>query len=93
MQNMVDEKLQFFGNSEDIGKTIAPFKIRFLTEHEMAQPSNLPFPTTSEIPHIAEKRENHIYEFKAAETEIRDITKEIAAFANTKRGGDYFLQN
>ena len=86
MKEDLDPKLQYFGNS---GKTQIA-KIRFLTESELPKLPNLEFPTKTEISHIARRRENHIYEFKAAGTEIRDITKEIAAFSNTKAGGIIF---
>lgn len=69
---------------------VRPMKMRFLAPSEMPQQANLPFPSASEIPQIAEKKENHIYEFKAAGTDIRNITREIAAFANTTLGGIIF---
>jgi len=51
------------------------------------RPSTLPAPTETEILDICKNGEDQIYEFKAAGTEVRKITREIAAMLNTKQGG------
>jgi len=51
---------------------------------------SLHIPTENEILDICKNGEDQIYEFKAAGTDIRKLTKEIAAFANTKLGGIIF---
>ena len=48
---------------------------------------SLPIPTETEILDICRKGEDQTYEFKAAGTDVRKITKEIAAMLNTKQGG------
>lgn len=50
----------------------------------------LSVPTETEILDICNKGEDQIYEFKAAGTDIRKITKEIAAMLNTRQGGIIF---
>jgi len=47
-------------------------------------------PSEKEILDICKSGEDQVYEFKRAGGEIRDITKEISAFANTKTGGLLF---
>lgn len=47
-------------------------------------------PTEQEIIDICGTGEDQLYEFKRAGGEIRDIVKEICAFANTKMGGLLF---
>ncbi len=50
----------------------------------------LPIPTENEVLDICRKGEDQTYEFKAAGTDVRKITKEIAAMLNTKQGGMVF---
>jgi len=52
-------------------------------------------PTEQEILDICSGGEDQIYEFKCAATDIRTISKEVCAFANTKMGGIIFygIQN
>jgi len=63
---------------------------------QLAQPVDvqpatiLPIPSEDEILDICKKGEDQIHEFKAEGTEIQKLTKEIAAFANTRRGGLIF---
>ncbi len=47
----------------------------------------LPIPTDTEILDICQNGEDQTHEFKAAGTDVRKITKEIAAMLNTKQGG------
>jgi predicted HTH transcriptional regulator len=51
---------------------------------------SLHMPSETEILDICRHGENQIYEFKAAGTDIQKLTKESAAFANTKLGGIIF---
>ena len=52
--------------------------------------SSLQIPVESEILDICRGGEDQIHEFKAAGTEVQKLTKEIAAFANTRQGGLIF---
>lgn len=51
---------------------------------------SLQMPSEAEILDICRHGEDQIYEFKAAGTDIQKLTKEGAAFANTKLGGIIF---
>jgi hypothetical protein len=51
---------------------------------------SLQLPSETEILDICRHGEDQIYEFKAAGTDIKKLTKEGAAFANTKLGGIIF---
>jgi len=51
---------------------------------------SLSIPSEKEMLEIFKEGESQIYEFKAPGIEIRKITREIAAFANTKSGGIIF---
>ena len=59
-------------------------KKRGVGSHELA------VPTATEILEIARNGEDQHYEFKADGTEVRKITREIAAMLNTKGGGILF---
>jgi hypothetical protein len=50
----------------------------------------LHMPPETEILDICRRGEEQIYEFKAAGTDVQKLTKECAAFANTKLGGIIF---
>jgi hypothetical protein len=50
-------------------------------------PSTNPIPNEKEILEICRAGEDQTYEFKSQGTEVQKLTKEIAAFANTKAGG------
>ncbi|MGB6681522.1 MAG: RNA-binding domain-containing protein, partial [Candidatus Bathyarchaeia archaeon] len=52
--------------------------------------SRLHIPNEKEILTICKDGEDQLYEFKTAGTDVRKLTKEIAAFANTKLGGLIF---
>lgn len=54
------------------------------------QLQRISIPTEEQILDICRTGEDQLYEFKRAKTEIRKITKEICAFANTKLGGIIF---
>lgn len=54
------------------------------------RPQSLPVPTETEILDICRNGEDQIYEFKASGTDVRKITREIAAMLNTKQGGIIF---
>lgn len=51
---------------------------------------SLRIPTENEILDICKNGEDQIYEFKTAGTDTRNLTREVAAFANTKLGGLIF---
>jgi hypothetical protein len=51
---------------------------------------SLQMPSETEILDICRHGEDQIYEFKAAGTDTQKLTKEVAAFANTKLGGLIF---
>jgi predicted HTH transcriptional regulator len=51
------------------------------------RPKGVPVPTETELLDICREGEDQVYEFKAAGTEARKITREIAAMLNTKQGG------
>jgi hypothetical protein len=53
-------------------------------------PEGISTPSENEILDISKDGENQVYEFKAAGTDIRKLTKEIASFLHTKRGGIIF---
>lgn len=52
--------------------------------------TQLPIPTETEILDICRSGEDQTYEFKSQGTDVQKLTKEIAAFANTKSGGFIF---
>lgn len=52
--------------------------------------TSLRIPNENEILEICRTGEDQLYEFKAAGTEMRKLTREIGAFANTKMGGMVF---
>lgn len=54
------------------------------------RPRPLAIPGQTEILDICKAGEDHVYEFKRPGTEVRKITKEIAAFLHTERGGIIF---
>jgi hypothetical protein len=51
---------------------------------------SLHLPSETEILDVCRRGEDQIYEFKAAGTDVQKLTKEVAAFANTKSGGLIF---
>jgi hypothetical protein len=53
-------------------------------------PTQISIPTTQQILDICSSGEDQLYEFKRAGTEMDKLSKEIAAFANTKAGGIVF---
>lgn len=53
-------------------------------------PPSIHIPSEKEILDICRSGEDQTYEFKAPGTETRNLTKEVAAFANTKLGGLIF---
>lgn len=62
-----------------------------LTSRSKAQSTTaLHVPNETEILDICRGGEDQIHEFKAAGVEVQKLTKEIAAFANTKFGGMIF---
>lgn len=55
---------------------------------QLSQP--LKIPSDTELLDICKEGEGQIYEFKESRVETEKVTKEIAAFLNTKRGGLIF---
>jgi hypothetical protein len=49
-----------------------------------------PLPTEQEILDFAREGENQVHEFKGQGTDVRKITREIAAMLNTRQGGAIF---
>jgi len=52
--------------------------------------NSLKIPNETEILDICKSGEDQLYEFKSAGTDVRTISKEVGAFANTKMGGVVF---
>jgi len=63
---------------------------RISKETKKSKLSPLHVPSEKEILDICRHGEDQIYEFKASGVKIKKITKEIAAFLNTKNGGLIF---
>src|ERR1017187_1403671 len=51
------------------------------------RPQSLPVPSENEVLDVCKKGEDQTIEFKAAGTDVRKVTKEIAAMLNTRQGG------
>ena len=51
------------------------------------RPQPLPVPSANDVLDICKKEEDQTIEFKAAGTDVRKVTKEIAAMLNTRQGG------
>lgn len=75
----------FFDSTRIVGEAVESKKLGGKTRKKSI--SNLPIPTEKEILDICKNGEDQLYEFKTAGTDVRKLTKEIAAFANTKLGG------
>jgi predicted HTH transcriptional regulator len=81
--------VSFFEDSTRIAKQTVKAKALGGKAKSMKLPS-LQMPSETEILDICRHGEDQIYEFKAAGTDIQKLTKECAAFANTKLGGIIF---
>jgi len=81
--------ISYFSDSTKVVKETVESK-KLTGKTKMKSISSLHIPTENEILDICKNGEDQIYEFKAAGTDIRKITKEVAAFANTKLGGLIF---
>jgi predicted HTH transcriptional regulator len=60
------------------------------TKDKRKRPKPLPLPSEIEILDMCKKGEDQTLEFKSAGTDVRKITKEIAAMLNTREGGMVF---
>lgn len=81
--------LTYFTDPTQISKqTVAAKKIG--GKSKIGNISSLHIPHEREILDICRGGEDQIHEFKASGTEVQKLTKEIAAFANTKQGGLIF---
>jgi predicted HTH transcriptional regulator len=56
-------------------------------KNKARRPQALPVPSENDILDLCKQGEDQIVEFKAAGTDVRKITREIAAMLNTRRGG------
>jgi len=70
-----------------------PTRLRKLTtpigsvKNKAKRPQSLPLPSENEVLDMCKTGEDQTAEFKAAGTDVRKITREIAAMLNTRRGG------
>jgi len=78
--------LSYFIDATRIAKEEAKSKGLARRMKTQTTPS-LHMPNETEILDICRDGEDQIHEFKAAGTDVQKLTKEIAAFANTKLGG------
>ena len=70
------QKKLYSGNTRSIKNNIRKTRV-----------AQLPFPTETEILDICRSGEDQAFEFKSQGTDVQKLTKEIAAFANTRSGG------
>lgn len=77
---------------KDLTKTIKKDRVKIIIskKRKSGKIIRFRFPTKEEVLEICKQGEDQIYEFKRAGTELRKITREIAAFANTRMGGIIF---
>lgn len=80
--------ISYFVDPTRIAKESA--KSRELGMRKKTQIPSLRIPNETEILDICRDGEDQIHEFKAAGIDVQKLTKEIAAFANTKFGGLIF---
>jgi len=59
-------------------------------KHRKERISIISMPSESQLSQIINEEEGQLYEFKRAGADVRKLTKEIAAFSNTKIGGIIF---
>jgi hypothetical protein len=78
--------ISYFGDYTKIAKQSVKAKDLGRKTKSKRLPS-LHIPSETEILDICRHGEDQLYEFKAAGTDIQKLTKECAAFANTKLGG------
>jgi len=81
--------ISYFIDSSKVVKVVVESK-RLTGKTKIKNVQSLHIPTENEILDICKNGEDQIYEFKAAGTDASKLTKEIAAFANTKLGGLVF---
>jgi len=78
----------YFSKPTKIQKQHQTIKVSRPSSQKQINP--IAIPSQNEILDICNKGEDQLYEFKTAGTEIKKLTKEICAFANTKFGGLIF---
>lgn len=78
--------LSYFRGKRRIPKTQEPVKSS-ISKATVKPPKPLPVPTETDILDMCNAGEDQTVEFKAAGTEARKITKEVAAMLNTRSGG------
>ena len=79
--------ISYFNKPTKLAKTTMLVKKR---QRKNLRLSILPIPDEKAILDICQGRENQIYEFKAAGTDVQHLAREVAAFSNTKKGGHIF---
>ena len=70
--------------------SVKPAERSSRTKPKTERAKALPVPSSSEIVDICNRGEDQTYEFKSAGTEVRKITREVAAMLNTRQGGMIF---
>jgi predicted HTH transcriptional regulator len=70
-----------------VTKIERPKKSTVLERSKKKRPQSLPVPSETDILDMCKKEEDQTVEFKAAGTDVRKVTKEIAAMLNTRQGG------
>lgn len=70
-----------------VTKIKKPKKPAILERNKKKRPQPLPVPSETDVLDLCKKEEDQTVEFKAAGTDVRKITKEIAAMLNTRQGG------
>jgi predicted HTH transcriptional regulator len=79
--------ISYFSGPTKLRKPTAPIGS---LKNKAKRPQPLPLPSENEILDMCNKGEDQNVEFKAAGTDVRKITKEIAAMMNTRQGGMIF---
>jgi hypothetical protein len=75
---------------EDVANTSKLIKQTAVSRTGTRRPSAVNVPSDKEILDISKHGEDQLYEFKAPGVDTPKITREIAAFAHTKKGGIVF---
>lgn len=81
--------ISYFNDPTQVSKETVKAK-RLSGKTKIGPISSLNIPDEREMLDICRAGEDQIHEFKAAGTEVQKLTKEIAAFANSRQGGLIF---
>jgi len=79
--------LSYFKDVADTSKLASKVVIR---KSKLTKQLTIHVPTANEILDISKRGEDQLYEFKSPGTDSPKITKEVAAFLHTKKGGIIF---